>query len=153
MFDEDDQERMMSNETRVPDGVIDGSAYAEIFVSLHNSLKKMNPDDQYFSHVRWVMECINQCYEFEEGEVAVFVKEKASDVVTALAYFTMTMHSALHQIGVLDQYIDHQEKEVIPQMLKECGAIPWYDFSKDLKNLEESGFLDDIESFLDDSDD
>lgn len=145
MFDDSDQERMMADDTRIPDGVIDGSPYAKIFVSLHESLKKIQPDNQYFSHVKWVMDCINECYDFVEGEVAVFVKEKASDVVTALAYFTMTMHSLLSEVGVLDDYFEHQDTKVIPQMMAECGAIPWYDMSDEIRAIEESGMFQDLE--------
>jgi hypothetical protein len=145
MFDDNDQERMMANETRIPDGVIDGSAYAKMFTSLHESLRKIDCNNQYLSHVGWVMSCINHCYDFVEGEVAVFNKEKASDVVTVLAYFSMTMHSLLAEVGVLDDYFDHQDTKVIPQMMEECGAIPWYDMSGDIKALEESGVFDDLE--------
>lgn len=131
MFNDDDVNHMMNSNTRVPDGVINGLQYAEIFKELNGYLESTNTQD-FQSGIRWIMNCVNACYEEESTE---FSKSRAADVVTALAYFCMTMQTGLTALGQAEEYFRHQNEEVIPQLFAECESIPWYDFSEEVKML------------------
>lgn len=138
MFDEDDVNHMMNNNTRIPDGIINGSQYAQIFKTLSNSLE--NTDTQDFqSSIRWVMNCINECYENDSN---LFSKERAADVVTSLAYLSMTLCNGIAELGYKNDFFEHQNSQVIPQLDKECETIPWYDFSDEIKKLAEQEKLE-----------
>lgn len=133
MFNEDDVTHMMNNQTRIPDGIINGKQYADIFKTLSNDLESTNPDD-FQSGIRWIMNCVNACYEDQN----VWSKTKSADVVTALAYFSMTMLKGLIELGEAENYFTYQNEEVIPQLFSECETIPWYDFSEDIKRMAEA---------------
>lgn len=131
MFNDDDVNHMMNSNTRVPDGVINGLQYAEIFKELNGYLESTDTQD-FQSGIRWIMNCVNACYVEESTE---FSKSRAADVVTALAYFCMTMQTGLTALGQAEEYFKHQNEEVIPQLFAECESIPWYDFSDEVKSL------------------
>lgn len=137
MFDHDDYEDMVNSTSKVPDGIIDGTQYAKIFDTLNTMLENVKPGE-YHSNILWVMNCINECYpDSEHGEKVEFDKSRAADVVTSLAYFSMTMLAALDELGVRNEYFDHQKNTVIPQLFSECESIPWYDFTSQIKEAQD----------------
>jgi hypothetical protein len=142
MFDEDDVNHMVNSNTRIPDGVINGSQYADIFKTLSEMLEKTNTKD-FQESIRWVMGCINECYNNDDN---LFSKEKAADVVTSLAYLAMTLCNGIDELGYKGDFFEHQNTEVIPQLFKECETIPWYDFSDDIKKLVEQEKLEEEEN-------
>jgi len=131
MFNEDDYNHILNTQSMVPDGVINGSQYANIFKSLSNRLENINPLD-FSSGIRWIMECVNECYEDGATEMSL---SRASDVVTSLAYFCMTLHAAMIELGVSEEYFKHQNESVIPELFAECETIPWYDFSEKINMI------------------
>lgn len=136
MFDDNDYDNMINTGIRVPDAIIDGRQYAEIFKTLSEFLENTD-GSKYESNILWIMRCINECFETDESTgVTEFNQSKASDVVTALSYFCMTMSVAMDDAGMKEQYFQHQNETVIPQLFSECETIPYYDFSKDLKELD-----------------
>lgn len=133
MFDDSDHEFMMHNEDRVPDGVIDGTHYAQKFVKLASLFGDI--EDDFSSHIRWIMECVNECYDPDLTGPESFSKEDAIDTVTVLSYMVMTMKTLLIRNGIHEEYVEYLNEEVVPKMVEECEAIPWYDFSEEIKKI------------------
>ena len=52
MFSDDDAEKM-SFHGRIPDGIIDGSQYANIFETLFNALKEIDKEES-ISNMAWL---------------------------------------------------------------------------------------------------
>lgn len=137
MFDDNDYENMINTSIRVPDAIIDGRQYADIFKKLSDLLENTD-GSQYESNILWIMRCVNECFESNDSTgITSFSDSRAADVVTALAYFCMTMSVAMDDAGMKQQYFQHQNETVIPQLFSECETIPYYDFSKDIKALED----------------
>ena len=136
LFEDDDAAKLAGTSMRVPDGIIDGKQYAEIFRDLSGVLEKAHPGD-YHANISWIMHCINECYEDNGNGVSEFSKSKAADVITALAYFSMTMSALLYDLEAKNGYFEHQNEVVIPQLMAECQTIPWYDLSDEVKKLTE----------------
>lgn len=130
MFDENDPELLASFDNSIPDGLIDGSQYAEIVQRLFLELKKLNPEN-YLSSITWVMNCVNECYDAESNKVD---STKAVDVVTSLAYFMISMVSAIEP-DEWGKFIEHQEEVAIPELMESAGAMPFYDIKGDVENI------------------
>jgi hypothetical protein len=130
MFDENDPELLASFDNSIPDGLIDGSQYAEIVQRLFFELKKLDPDN-YLSSITWVMNCVNECYDGDSNQVNT---TKAIDVVTALAYYMISMTAAI-DVHEWDRFIEHQETVAIPELMEGASAMPFYDIKDDVENI------------------
>jgi hypothetical protein len=148
MFDDDDAERMM-NTGSIPDGIIDGSQYAEVFQNLISNMKEIDQESQV-SNMTWVMRCVNECYQDNEDGTSTFSNTRASDTVTALGYFVMTLIRGLDE-EYLEEYFRFHDEEVIPDMVANAQTIPWYDIKDEVKALMD--LFEDIDNIeVDESD-
>lgn len=148
MFSDDDAEKM-SFHGRIPDGIIDGSQYANIFETLFNALKEIDKEES-ISNMTWIMKCVNECYKDNGDNTSSVDASRATDTVTALAYFVMTLIRGIDDDDLQDYYRFH-ESEVIPDMNANAKTIPWYDILDEVKALvdlldEENG----LETYEDD---
>ena len=147
MFDDDDAENLVNAEIRIPDGIIDGTQYAEIFARLVRYMKEINPES-YVSNITWIMKTMNECYEDSTDENgSEIVKSRATDTITALSYFVMTLIASLGE-EAFAEYIRIQEEEVIPDLFDNASTIPFYDINKEVNGLLE--FFDEIDQLGDD---
>ena len=147
VFDDDDAENLVNADQRIPDGIIDGTQYAEIFKNLVGYMKKIKPES-YISNITWVMSAMNECYKDNESGIGSEIdKTKATDVVTALSYFVMTLITSMDE-EVFDEYIKIQEEEVIPDLFQNAETIPYYDMSSEINGLLE--FFDEVDKLGDD---
>lgn len=136
MFDDQDPERLANVDMTIPDGIIDGTQYANIMESLVNSLSELDTS-QYVSGITWVMRCVNECYPTEEGSDQTKVSpSRATDAITALAYLVMTMTELIDDDDFKD-YITHQQNVVIPDLFESCKTIPYYDINDDVNRILE----------------
>lgn len=147
VFDDDDAENLVNADQRIPDGIIDGTQYAEIFKNLVGYMKKIKPES-YISNISWVMSAMNECYKDNESGIGSEIdKTRATDVVTALSYFVMTLITSMDE-EVFDEYIKIQEEEVIPDLFQNAETIPYYDMSNEINGLLE--FFDEVDKLGDD---
>lgn len=139
MFDDDDPEMLASFDESIPDGIIDGTQYAHILKNLLVSLSELEPDSQV-SGIRWVMQCVNECYD-HSGQ-SVVSTTRSTDTVTALGYIIMTMLDVIDPEDFND-YLDFQMNRVLPEVLSNAEAVPFYNISMDvddvIKQIQESG--------------
>ena len=146
MFDDDDAKHLFNAEQRIPDGIIDGTQYANIFKNLLNHMKKLE-SESYLANITWIMSAMNECYGDEEnGNGSEIDKTRATDVITALSYFVMTLVNSFDEDD-FQEYIRIQEEEVIPDLFENAETIPYYDMSKEIQELME--FFDDIDKLGD----
>jgi hypothetical protein len=143
MFDEDDENFLANTDGLVPDGLVDASQYAEIMSNILDNLKNLDPNN-YMSTVSWVVNCVNQCYSNEEGVHSVNAS-KATDTVTALAYFILSMSSYVDE-DRWDDFISHNQDNIIPELLETAPAMPFYDLDDKVSEMLEM-FISDVESF------
>ena len=125
MFDKDDPERLAQHSDSVPDGLIDGTQYAQIIENITDALTNLKMND-YVSGITFVMNCVNQCYDADSK--GVINPLKAVDTATALAYFVMSLADALDQVDpeLLEEYIQHHQDVVVPQINANKTALPFY---------------------------
>lgn len=136
MFDDQDPERLANVDMTIPDGIIDGTQYANIMESLVSSLSELNTSE-YVSGITWVMRCVNECYPTEDDSDQTKVSpSRATDAVTALAYLVMTMTELIDEDDMRD-YIMHQQNVVIPDLFESCKTIPYYDINDDVNRIVE----------------
>ncbi len=140
LFDDNDPERLANFSGAVPDGLIDGTQYAGIVDRISENLANLEPGD-YLSSITFVMHCVNECY--EPNASGAVVPSRATDTVTALAYFVMTMAEAM-DIDDLQEYIQYQRETVVPELNSTSTAIPFYDVTQDVKAVLE--LFDDFDS-------
>lgn len=146
VFDDDDAKYLFNAEQKIPDGIIDGTQYANIFKNLLSHMKKLE-SESYLSNITWIMSAMNECYGDEEnGNGSEIDKTRATDVITALSYFVMTLINSLDEDD-FQEYIRIQEEEVIPDLFENAETIPYYDMSKEIEELME--FFDDIDNMGD----
>jgi len=146
VFDDDDAEHLFNAEQRIPDGIIDGTQYAVIFKNLVGHMKKLE-SESYMANITWIMSAMNECYEDDEnGNGTEIDKTRATDVITALSYFVMTLVNSMDE-EIFEEYIRIQEEEVIPDLFKNAETIPYYDMSKEISGLLE--FFDEIDELGD----
>jgi hypothetical protein len=146
VFDDDDAESLFNADQRIPDGIIDGTQYAEIFKNLVGHMKKIKPES-YMTNITWIMSAMNECYNDDEnGNGTEIDKTRATDVITALSYFVMTLITSMDE-EVFEEYIRIQEEEVIPDLFQNAETIPYYDMSKEISGLLE--FFDEIDELGD----
>ena len=143
MFDDDDAKKM-SFTRRIPDGIIDGSQYANIFQKLFNDLKEIKQDDG-ISNMTWIMKCVNECYKDNNNGTSSVDASQATDTVTALAYFVMTLIRGIDERD-LEEYYRFHEEEVIPDMMANAQTIPWYDIMDEVKAMMD--FFDDLDDSI-----
>lgn len=143
MFDEDDQNFLANTEGLVPDGLVDASQYADIMSNILENLKNLDPNN-YMSTVSWVVNCVNQCYSNDNGIHSVDAS-KATDTVTALAYFILSMASHIDE-DQWDSFISHNNENVIPELVATAPAMPFYDLDDKVNEMLEM-FINDVESF------
>lgn len=134
MFDDDDAEKMVFK-GRIPDGFIDGSQYSEIFQNILGHMKELKNESD-FSNVTWVMKCVNECYKDNGDGTSSVDSSKATDVVTALAYYVMTLIRGIDEDD-LEEYFRVHDEEVVPDMVSNAQTIPWYDIMDEVKALVE----------------
>jgi hypothetical protein len=132
MFDENDPEKLIRDESRVPDGLIDGTQYAEIFSRIVDYMDDID-SESYLSNITWIMKCVNECY--SPDEPYQFDKSRSLDTVTALSYFIMTLIGAIDDQELIDNYIEVQRNEVVPDLNKNASIIPFYDVENDVNNI------------------
>ena len=146
VFDDDDAENLFNAEQRIPDGIIDGTQYAVIFKNLVGHMKKLE-SESYMANITWIMSAMNECYEDDEnGNGTEIDKTRATDVITALSYFVMTLVNSMDE-EVFEEYIRIQEEEVIPDLFENAETIPYYDMSKEISGLLE--FFDEMDELGD----
>jgi len=132
MFDDNDPEKLINDESRVPDGLIDGTQYAEIFSRLVDNIADIK-NDSYLSNITFVMKSVNECYSHDEPYQ--FDKTRALDTVTALSYFVMTLVTSNDDTDFIEKYIDIQRKDIIPDLNMNAKIIPFYDIQEDVDNI------------------
>lgn len=136
MFDDQDPERLANVDMTIPDGIIDGTQYANIMENIINSLSELDTS-QYVSGITWVMRCVNECYPTDEGSDQTKISpSRATDAVTALAYLVMTMTEVIDEDD-FKEYIRHQQEVVIPELYDGCKTIPYYDINDDVNRILE----------------
>jgi len=134
VFDDDDAENLANADLRIPDGIIDGTQYAEIFSRLVGYMKEINPSS-YVSNITWIMRTMNECYEDSENEdSANVIVSRATDTVTALSYFVMTLITFI-DTDDFAEYIRMQEEEVVPDLFDNAATIPFYDMKKEVNQM------------------
>ena len=112
VFDDDDAKHLFNAEQRIPDGIIDGTQYANIFKNLLDHMKKLE-SESYLANITWIMSAMNECYGNEEHvNIYEIDKTRATDVVTALSYFVMTLVNSLDQDD-FKEYINFSTNEPI----------------------------------------
>lgn len=141
MFDNHDAEHLAGIDKRIPDGIIDGTQYAEIFSNLVEYMKKINPES-YLSNITWIMSAMNECYSpVDNGSDSGIDKTRATDTITALSYFVMTLIAILDKED-FDEYIRIQVEEIIPDLKTNAETIPYYNVEDEVKEIME--FMDSI---------
>jgi len=134
VFDDDDAENLANADLRIPDGIIDGTQYAEIFSRLVGYMKEIDPTS-YVSNITWIMRTMNECYEDSENEDgANVIVSRATDTVTALSYFVMTLITFI-DTDDFAEYIRMQEEEVVPDLFNNAATIPFYDMNKEVNQM------------------
>lgn len=132
MFDDNDPEKLINDESRAPDGLIDGTQYAEIFSRLVENIADIKADS-YLSNITFIMKSVNECY--SPDDPYEFSKSRSLDAVTALSYFVMTLINSTDDSEFLERYIQVQREEVIPDLNKNAAIIPFYDLENDVNNI------------------
>ena len=143
MFDDNDPEKLMRTDGRIPDGIIDGTQYAEILSRVIDNMSLLQ-DESYLSNITWIMKCVNECYEPDGNE---FNKSRALDVVTSLSYLIMTMVMSIDGEEFIEDYIRDQKENILPELHSNAAVIPFYDINEDVNHiLDVLDALDDIEN-------
>lgn len=141
MFDDQDPEKVADFDKRVPDGLIDGTQYAEILSNIIENMNKLK-QDSYLSNITWIMDCVNESY--QKNEPYEFDKTKSLDVITSLSYIVMTLVSAIDDPDFIDNFIEIQKNEVLPDLNSNASMIPFYDIENEVNNI--LSILDDFEN-------
>ena len=134
MFDSDDINEMLNFKNRVPDGLIDGTTYAEIFTSITNMLDSIDSPEPKQA-MMYIAHCINACYDIDSNGKTTFSKNRAADAIVALAYHSMMMTVAMEQTGIKEEYFRYTIEEVLPILHEEAGAIPYYSFADEVRSI------------------
>jgi hypothetical protein len=78
-----------------------------------------------------MMNCINLCYEDEEGE-AVLVEDNVFGVILGLCFNYSNILSNLVTDGfVTDDYFNFLKEEILPTMKEESKSLPYWDLPND----------------------
>ena len=138
MFNDDDLEKILNTSELIPDGVIDGSQYAQIIGNIVDYLSQIEVGD-YTSGVTWVMRCVNECYDSNTGKVD---NSRATDVATALAYVLLTMLSIVDEDD-LYEFIRIQKDDIVPELIRTADAVPYYDMTDEFSEIVDGMYEDD----------
>lgn len=122
MFNDDDADKIAGMDNLVPDGLIDGSQYADITANIIEYLSDVKKGD-YISGITWVMRCVNECYDPETNQVST---TRSTDVATAMSYVLLTLLDCVEDYH-LEEFIRIQREEVMPELKETSTSIPYYD--------------------------
>lgn len=152
MFNDEDPERLANADMSIPDGIIDGTQYANILKNLIDNLGELDPSS-YVSGITWVMRAVNECYpQGDEVDHTKVDASKATDAVTGLAYIILTMSEIIDEQDFKD-YIEHQKGTVIPELFESCETIPYYDINNDVNRIMEMLDNFEVDQIIEDDDD
>lgn len=138
MFNDDDLKKILNTNELIPDGVIDGSQYAQIIGHIIDYLSQVEVGD-YTSGVTWVMRCVNECYDPNTSKVD---NSRATDVATALAYVLLTMLSIVDEDD-LYEFIRIQKDDIVPELIRTSDAVPYYDMTDEFSEIVDGMYEDD----------
>lgn len=127
IFDDNDFNSVQKALTEMPDGMIDGSHYYELFCDFLEHLERLDILDSE-SKVKFMMGVINHVYTFDENDEKVFNGQYITDLVSCLCFHLMT----LIQIGYTfnydfkNQYVMYLQEEVMPVVKEETKSMPYW---------------------------
>lgn len=119
-FDEKDFEKIIGQDfDDIPDGVVDGTQYINMFEGIVNDLSMLDLDDDK-SRILFMMRIINHIDHSNE--------ESSYEVISALCYHIISLMGIGEQMhdGFVKQYIDSLYAEVIPSLKTESGSMPYW---------------------------
>ena len=130
MFEQEDFDHIKKMNNSMADGMTDGSDSHMVLEDIVDILSKTDfTSDE--SRMEMMMNCINLCYEDEEGE-AVLVEDNVFGVILGLCFNYSNILSNLVTDGfVTDDYFNFLKEEILPTMKEESKSLPYWDLPKD----------------------
>lgn len=130
MFEQEDFDHIKKMNNSMADGMTDGSDSHMVLEDIVDILSKTDfTSDE--SRMEMMMNCINLCYEDEEGE-AVLVEDNVFGVILGLCFNYSNILSNLVTDGfVTDDYFNFLKEEILPTMKEESKSLPYWDLPND----------------------
>jgi hypothetical protein len=118
--DEDFEKVINQNEDDIPDGLIDGGSYVDLFENVVNDMSMLDLYDDK-SRVFFMMRIINH--------VDLDREESIYELASALCYHLISLIGIGEQMrdGFMKSYIDSLINEVIPGLRGEMGGMPYWE--------------------------
>jgi hypothetical protein len=121
LFGDDDFEKFIEKSTNsVPDGVVDGTSYINIFSNFANYLAMLDPEDEQ-SRVLFMMNTMNLIDNNDPTS--------AYEVLSACCYHVVTLLSAgiFYNENFKEIYMKMVYDEIIPNLSENASTMPYWD--------------------------
>lgn len=120
VFDESDFDGVGKKEKEIPDGLIDGSGYVDVFKYLLTHLENLEVDN-YESKVKFMMNLVNPVYrENNDSPDMTYV----FNLITAMSFHLVHL---LQVAGGSDDYAYAVREQILPHIEREAQAIPYWE--------------------------
>lgn len=125
VFSENDFGTINRSQAEMPDGLVDGGRYFEVFKSLAKELGSLDIED-YESKIQFMMNIVNPIYVDDEGEN--IDKSYVFDLITCLSFHVIQLlvTSSDFVEDFKNKYIDIIESDIMPSLENECKALPYW---------------------------
>lgn len=129
MFKPEDFDHIQKMKTSMADGMTDGSEAHNMLEKLVDILSSSDfTSDE--SRMNLMMQCINLCYEEEDGE-DVLVEDNMFGVILGLCFNYTNIVSNLIVDGFdVESYYEFLKTEVLPVMREESKSLPYWDINE-----------------------
>jgi hypothetical protein len=126
MFEKEDFDHIQKMQNSMADGMTDGSDSHSILEKIVDLFSHTDfTSDE--SRMEMMMNCINLCYEDEDGE-AVLVEDNVFGVVLGLCFNYSNILSNLITDGFqTEDYYNFLKDEILPVMREESKSLPYWD--------------------------
>jgi len=122
-FSDDDIDQAIRNMGEVPDGLIDNTGYVNLFSAHIEAIKSLNIEDEE-SRLIYMMRVVNMIGDQSAEDFEV----RSIENITCMTFHIVN----LLQIGsmmkhdFMEMYIDSLENEVLPKLVEDQGAMPYW---------------------------
>lgn len=122
-FSDDDIEQAIRSMGEVPDGLIDNTGYVDLFAAHIEAIKSLDIEDEE-SRLTYMMRVINMIGDPSAEDFEV----RSVENITCMTFHIVN----LLQIGSMmkddftKMYTDSLENEVLPKLIEDQGAMPYW---------------------------
>lgn len=124
LFSEDDFKKIKKSELDMPDGLVDGNHYLEVFQDFAKYLEELDVTD-YESKVKFMMNIVNPVFVGDTEEVnTVYV----FDLITCMSFHIVQLIVSANGFNeeFKNKYIEILHDDIIPSVKSECEGIPYW---------------------------